>query len=832
MEFLETIFHDLSKSEAILVASSKQKQNWSRVLVQDIQEAYDLAQELAAQGRDVFFGVAPRRATDDSDVTRVTCLWSDFDDDDYPEGKDSIREYIISMAIPPTFLVDSGHGYHAYWMLDCAVEPQRARDAMEHIKEMHGGDPVYDVTRIMRFPGTMNLKREPVPCEIADKNLTVSYDLEDIVALADIDPKVAHRMVTGDGRGFKSRSERDWNAVVELVKRGVSEECIFMLFDVLEIGDRHREGGRGYLQRTINKVRARADNNDPTDMFTNMHDSWHVSTRQGRRQVSTFVFEPQKLLQGPEEDTLLGVMRAYGREWQDVTLPKSAFAGTSSLLKELPVAHWHWLGSDKEVRLLLPFLVDRLNGSEIAQAVNYIGRVGDYWVSEGMTFDAKNSYNLIESPVVYISAGREAPQVSYEFLEHAEYGKLAQRIFELLPRTNHPSSIWPILGWYAASPIKTLLQDEGIQFPILGLYGSRGGGKTSTLTKLMQPMFGYVEPRSYNCTTTQFVLLSLLSSTNGVPVSLSEFRRSSMSTYDYARLTRFLLLSYDVGHDTRGRADQTTQDYPLIAPITIDGEDAFSDPATKERSIMVNLAPGQVMVGSDSWKAFNEVVELPLHGFAGNYIRFTLWDKFDLGDMFDSALETVDASLHRILPDRVRRNFALCILGLDMMAQHLEDYDVKLPDRNEDFVNDILGPVADATIMSNTGRTSNMADDFVEDLINDIALANGPHFGYRYYPEENVLWFQLSTSLGWWYSKRRREGRDSLDEPAMKLQLEERDMNIRQGEGQYIVGSTTIRIEGTGRWCYGVDIAAAHEVLDVPDRLRTKAVRLEIGGHS
>lgn len=830
MEFLNVLFHGLSEDESILVASSKDKQDWQFVLTHSIDEAENLAAAQDRAERDVFFGVTPRQHDNKDVVTRATCLWSDFDAKDYGEGgKVAVLEDIQGMGIPTTFLVDSGHGYHAYWMLNDAVPPDQARKAMEHIRKFHGGDPVYNETRLMRFPNTMNRKGEPVLCHVVSASPTIAYDIPDIMALAEIDPKVAHRLATGDGRGFRSRSERDWNAVVELLKRGVSEECIRMLFIEMPIGDRYRERGQDtYLNRTVQRAKSRLNQSDPTEMFAEIEDCWYVANKSGRRQVSTFVFEPKKLLQGPEEDTLIGTMQASGHKWDSIALPKSAFAGTSSLLKELPIAYWQWLGSDKEVRMLLPFLLDQLNGSDVGKAVHYVGRVGDYWVCPGCTFDSDRIYSFMDAPVSYVNVGREHPQVEYEFLEHAKYVKLSQQIFELLPQTNDPSTIWPILGWYAAAPIKSLLHDADVHFPILALYGSHGGGKTSTLSRLMQPMFGYIKPVSYNCTTTQFVILSLLASTNGVPVSFSEFRRSSMSSSDYARITRFLLLSYDVGHDTRGRADQTTQDYPLRAPITVDGEDAISDPATKERSLMVNLDPGNIAVGSNAWSSFNTLIELPLRGFAGNYIRFTLREQFDLRAMLQEELHRVDTALDRTLPDRVRRNFALPLLGLTLLEKHLSDYGVTLPERTPEFVRDMLDPVAEITILSTTGRTITAADEFVEDIINEVSLAKGPYFKYRYLQEENELWFHLSTAIRWWYQKRRREGQPSLEASAIKVQLAERDVNERPGEGQYIVGRRTINVGGTAMWCYGISLDEAHRVLDIPDRLRTKTVNIEL----
>jgi hypothetical protein len=72
-----------------------------------------------AQGhkdKNVFFGACPRFTKDGTKagVKTVTCLWADLDGKDYEGGKEEALRVLMAFPIPPTVIIDSGNGYHAY----------------------------------------------------------------------------------------------------------------------------------------------------------------------------------------------------------------------------------------------------------------------------------------------------------------------------------------------------------------------------------------------------------------------------------------------------------------------------------------------------------------------------------------------------------------------------------------------------------------------------------------------------------------------------------------------------------------------------------------------
>lgn len=115
------------------------------------------------QNFNIFVGVLlrDRRAgTADAVKTRTPVLWADFDTKNF---KDRMATFyaVQQMSIPPQIVIDSGHGFHAYWLLDGTVDVKIAQRIMNGMATKYGSDKVGDPARVMRVPGTHNKKDEP-----------------------------------------------------------------------------------------------------------------------------------------------------------------------------------------------------------------------------------------------------------------------------------------------------------------------------------------------------------------------------------------------------------------------------------------------------------------------------------------------------------------------------------------------------------------------------------------------------------------------------------------------------------------------------------------------
>lgn len=146
----------------------------------------------------------PRQGRGDvDDVGCLVALWADIDiagpnhaRKGLPASQEQAEEIIRRVGRAPSILVHSGHGLQAWWLLNepllIATDDDRRRAVMlargwvqtcrECAKAMGMDlDPVGDIARIMRVPGTMNRKSDPhVPVTIVYAHPERRYDVPDL----------------------------------------------------------------------------------------------------------------------------------------------------------------------------------------------------------------------------------------------------------------------------------------------------------------------------------------------------------------------------------------------------------------------------------------------------------------------------------------------------------------------------------------------------------------------------------------------------------------------------------------------------------------------------
>lgn len=161
----------------------------------------DLHGWIPPQDRDVWFGANPvmksvgggRRGTE-SDITRVKCVFADLD---IKEGSlhtlNECREVVDRLsrilAVNPVAVVESGHGLQPFWRLasprsssariaETSSGSEWTRQEWREVYARWGGlvqqvaqkvrpsakvDNVFDLSRVLRCPGSVNHKATPVP---------------------------------------------------------------------------------------------------------------------------------------------------------------------------------------------------------------------------------------------------------------------------------------------------------------------------------------------------------------------------------------------------------------------------------------------------------------------------------------------------------------------------------------------------------------------------------------------------------------------------------------------------------------------------------------------
>lgn len=133
----------------------------TREFFQSVDELLDRAHNV--KGHDVYFGVSTRFGTQGKkkDCYRVQTCWLDVDKKTFEQ---------CHFDEPPDFVVrSSSSGFHAYWVLTRPIlirDVQRYED-IEAINrgwaEKFGADVnCVDISRILRVPGTLNYKYNPL----------------------------------------------------------------------------------------------------------------------------------------------------------------------------------------------------------------------------------------------------------------------------------------------------------------------------------------------------------------------------------------------------------------------------------------------------------------------------------------------------------------------------------------------------------------------------------------------------------------------------------------------------------------------------------------------
>jgi len=112
------------------------------------------------QGYNAYFGTATRsrKSGTASDVLYTNCLWVDID---------GPRTWLNKYHPPPSIVVNSGHGYQVFWLLEDIIfltNPKMCAILTTKLKKLcaavHGDMAATDVARVLRVPGTINWNKK------------------------------------------------------------------------------------------------------------------------------------------------------------------------------------------------------------------------------------------------------------------------------------------------------------------------------------------------------------------------------------------------------------------------------------------------------------------------------------------------------------------------------------------------------------------------------------------------------------------------------------------------------------------------------------------------
>ena len=103
-----------------------------------------------------------------SHVAAVNCFFAEYDVKHYG-SKEKISAHLRALPLYPSVVIDSGGGFHCYWLLANTVTV--TDDNRDHIKRLQyawvkmvgSDDDAKDLARVLRVPGTLNRKEKYAP---------------------------------------------------------------------------------------------------------------------------------------------------------------------------------------------------------------------------------------------------------------------------------------------------------------------------------------------------------------------------------------------------------------------------------------------------------------------------------------------------------------------------------------------------------------------------------------------------------------------------------------------------------------------------------------------
>lgn len=180
----------------------------------------------------IYFGVNPRLSRyrkKSEDIKDVICLWVDLDGKDFFGEKEEALRRANDFPLPPSIIVDSGHGYHCYWVLETSMiginDSQRSavlQNLSGLVNELHGDRCPVSLSAHLRLPGTLNIKDNP-PIAVKVMNLTnQKYQFKDFDRFKNTAYK-ERETFSGELPVFGTRTEmiidQDENSAIEKVTK-------------------------------------------------------------------------------------------------------------------------------------------------------------------------------------------------------------------------------------------------------------------------------------------------------------------------------------------------------------------------------------------------------------------------------------------------------------------------------------------------------------------------------------------------------------------------------------------------------------------------------------
>ncbi|MCX6174139.1 MAG: hypothetical protein NTZ27_05235 [Ignavibacteriales bacterium] len=447
--------------------------------------------------------------------------------------------------------------------------------------------------------------------------------------------------------------------------------------------------------------------------FTEENNSYFKTVKKGKEfftiMITSFIIIPRELLVMDHGDCLkCDVQSSQGNYYKDILIENIDWHTKQKFLKSLGHQDCVFLGSENDLQALCQFtqvsIPLRKTGTKV------VGLHEDVWVVEGVNITHAGAEQ--DQRIVPYDKGCDAfyHKIKYKELSKAEHQCMIGIFYDQILNVNKPNKILAYLGWLFATPLKPKIENMMGAFPLLFVHGSHGSGKTS-MSKIFARLVGYSDPTPNSVTLKTFPLLKMLSSTNAIPQWYDEFKVADMKENDVDNILRFMRKAYAGELESKGRADQTVENYKISAPMAVMGEWNINQPAIMERVLIIRLND-EIKKNVEMRRAFEIINDLELEGFMPKFIKYCL--NINVTDLLQTAQAFVTDHFKSInVPPRVQNNMAVMVLGLELLREHAHKNKVVVP---EVYYEQLLDDQLEELTGSKNGTVRSAVDQLIEEL--------------------------------------------------------------------------------------------------------------------
>jgi hypothetical protein len=204
IEFVKALFASTTENPVYICSLGNERSGPHTpkyVSTRDTQDIMRFLQKWDQPERGLFFCVGtlkPGAKREKAGIAEIAFLHADIDFKDIDDNRQDVERKLRQLRLPPSIIVFSGNGIHAYWLLKEAATDDfdRIEAAYRLLADTVGGDmQVCEIARLMRLPGSHNSKQGAwTPVEIIELQADRRYDLDDIEEwLAETSPIVLRK---------------------------------------------------------------------------------------------------------------------------------------------------------------------------------------------------------------------------------------------------------------------------------------------------------------------------------------------------------------------------------------------------------------------------------------------------------------------------------------------------------------------------------------------------------------------------------------------------------------------------------------------------------------